>query len=109
MLRFLYRRRPYQLHGRRGGDFRFLGSERSRQDDCHAYVVRPFDTDLRDGKVAGFDIYKETEQIKRHIGYMSQEASTETSSLGEHPLVRRYLRPVREATESEDGRAAPGS
>lgn len=25
------------------------------------------------GKVAGFDIYKETEQIKRHIGYMSQK------------------------------------
>lgn len=27
------------------------------------------------GKVAGFDIYKETEQIKRHIGYMSQKFS----------------------------------
>ena len=25
------------------------------------------------GKVAGFDIYKETEQIKRHIGYVSPE------------------------------------
>ena len=27
------------------------------------------------GKVAGFDIYKETEQIKRYIGYMSQKFS----------------------------------
>ena len=27
------------------------------------------------GKVAGFDIYKETEQIKRHIGYMRQKFS----------------------------------
>lgn len=27
------------------------------------------------GRVAGFDIYKETEQIKRHIGYMSQKFS----------------------------------
>ena len=27
------------------------------------------------GKVAGFDSYKETEQIKRHIGYMSQKFS----------------------------------
>ena len=27
------------------------------------------------GKVAGFDIYKETELIKRHIGYMSQKFS----------------------------------
>jgi ABC-2 type transport system ATP-binding protein len=27
------------------------------------------------GKVAGFDIYKETEQIKQHIGYMSQKFS----------------------------------
>lgn len=28
-----------------------------------------------DAKIAGFDIYKDTEKIKRHIGYMSQKFS----------------------------------
>ncbi|GAE22726.1 membrane protein [Bacteroides pyogenes JCM 10003] len=27
------------------------------------------------GKVAGFDIYRQTEQVKKHIGYMSQKFS----------------------------------
>ena len=33
------------------------------------------------GKVAGFDIYKETELIKRHIGYMSQKFSLSEKQL----------------------------
>ena len=75
MFRSLYRCRPHQFHGRRGRDLRFLGSERSRQDDSHAYAVRPLTPTSGVGKVAGFDIYKETELIKRHIGYMSQKFS----------------------------------
>ena len=71
MLRFLYRRRPYQFHGRRGGDFRFLGGKTTAMRMLCGLSTPTSGM----GKVAGFDIYKETEQIKRHIGYMSQKFS----------------------------------
>lgn len=40
-----------------GEIFGFLGANGGWQDDSHAYVVRSFDTDLRDGKSCRFQIF----------------------------------------------------
>lgn len=76
MLRFLYRRRPYQFHGRRGEIFGFLGANGAGKTTAMRMLCGLSTPTSGMGKVAGFDIYKETEQIKRHIGYMSQKFSS---------------------------------
>lgn len=46
------------------------------------------------GLVAGYDIARESEQVKRNIGYMKPEilALRRPEGVGEYPSVRRYLR-----------------
>lgn len=67
MFRQFHCGRPYFFSSEPWRNFRFSGSERSRKDDCNAYVMRLSKPTSGVGKVAGFDISREAEQVKKHI------------------------------------------
>ena len=58
-----------------GEIFGFLGANRAGKTTAMRMLCGLSTPTSGSGKVAGFDIYKETELIKRHIGYMSQKFS----------------------------------
>ena len=68
--------RPHQFRGRARRDLRIPRRERRRQKrpqcGCCGGLSRPTEGG---GTVAGFDIVRQSEQIKRNIGYMSQRFS----------------------------------
>ena len=68
-------RQPRQLRGAPGRDLRFPGPQRGGQVDHHPHALRHPGPQRRRGTVAGFDIRRQPEQIKAHIGYMSQKFS----------------------------------
>lgn len=49
-----------------------------------------------EARVAGFDVYRESESIKRNIGYHEPEILPirRSKGMGEYPSLRRYLRLV---------------
>jgi len=60
----------------RAGDiFGLLGPNGSRQDDDHPDPLRRARAERRRATVAGFDVGREPEQVKRVIGYVSQKFS----------------------------------
>lgn len=58
-----------------GEIFGFLGANGAGKTTAMRMLCGLSTPTSGNGKVAGFDIYKETELIKRHIGYMSQKFS----------------------------------
>jgi ABC-2 type transport system ATP-binding protein len=59
----------------RGEIFGFLGANGAGKTTAMRMLCGLLNPSSGEGKVAGFDIYKETEKIKRNIGYMSQKFS----------------------------------
>ena len=58
-----------------GRSFGFLGANGAGKTTRHADALRHQQAHFGSGTVAGFDIIRENEQIKRNIGYMSQRFS----------------------------------
>ena len=58
-----------------GETFGFLGANGAGKTTAMRMLCGLSTPTSGTGRVAGFDIYKETELIKRHIGYMSQKFS----------------------------------
>lgn len=58
-----------------GEIFGFLGANGAGKTTAMRMLCGLLTPTSGQGRVAGFDIYKETEKIKRHIGYMSQKFS----------------------------------
>ena len=58
-----------------GEIFGFLGANGARKTTAMRMLCGLSTPTSGKARVAGFDVYKETEQIKRHIGYMSQKFS----------------------------------
>lgn len=58
-----------------GEIFGFLGANGAGKTTAMRMLCGLSDPTSGEARVAGFDVYKETEQIKRHIGYMSQKFS----------------------------------
>ena len=59
----------------RGEIFGFLGANGAGKTTAMRMLCGLSTPTSGKARVAGFDVYKETEQIKRHIGYMSQKFS----------------------------------
>lgn len=60
---------------RKGEIFGFLGANGAGKSTAIRMLCGLSRPSAGTGTVAGFDIYKDTEKIKRHIGYMSQKFS----------------------------------
>lgn len=60
---------------KKGEIFGFLGANGAGKTTAMRMLCGLSIPTSGEGRVAGFDIYTETEQIKRHIGYMSQRFS----------------------------------
>lgn len=60
---------------RRGEIFGFLGANGAGKTTAMRMLTGLSTPSSGKGKVAGFDVYRQTEQIKRNIGYMSQKFS----------------------------------
>lgn len=58
-----------------GEIFGFLGANGAGKTTAMRMLCGLSDPTSGEARVAGFDVYKDTEQIKRHIGYMSQKFS----------------------------------
>lgn len=58
-----------------GEIFGFLGANGAGKTTAMRMLCGLSTPTSGEARVAGFDVYKETEQIKRHIGYMSQKFS----------------------------------
>lgn len=58
-----------------GEIFGFLGANGAGKTTAMRMLCGLSTPTFGKARVAGFDVYKETEQIKRHIGYMSQKFS----------------------------------
>ena len=58
-----------------GENFGFLGANGAGKTTAMRMLCGLSTPTSGKARVAGFDVYKETEQIKRHIGYMSQKFS----------------------------------
>lgn len=58
-----------------GEIFGFLGANGAGKTTAIKMLIGLSRPTEGDAKVAGFDVYRETEQIKNHIGYMSQRFS----------------------------------
>lgn len=58
-----------------GEIFGFLGANGAGKTTAMRMLCGLSNPTSGKARVAGFDVYKETEQIKRHIGYMSQKFS----------------------------------
>jgi len=58
-----------------GEIFGFLGANGAGKTTAMRMLCGLSNPTSGEARVAGFDVYKETEQIKRHIGYMSQKFS----------------------------------
>ncbi len=63
----------FEVH--RGEIFGFLGANGAGKTTAMRMLTGLSYPTSGEGHVAGFDIWKESEQIKRHIGYMSQKFS----------------------------------
>ena len=74
---------------------RFCFQERTVPEN-HRYTnaVRDKQAQRGTGTVAGFDINKESEKIKRNIGYMSQRSLRGPAGMGEHTALWWHLWPV---------------
>ena len=59
----------------RGEIFGFLGANGAGKTTAMRMLCGLSNTTSGIGKVAGYDIYREAEQVKKHIGYMSQKFS----------------------------------
>lgn len=88
----------------RGEIFGFLGANGAGKTTRNADAVRSEPPTEGGGTVAGFDIVRQSEQIKRNIGYMSQRFSAvrRPESVGKHPAVRRHLRHGKPADRRKD-------
>jgi ABC-2 type transport system ATP-binding protein len=89
-----------------GEIFGFLGANGAGKTTAMKMLCGLSRPTAGDATIAGFDIYRETEQIKRHIGYMSQKFSLYddltvreniTFYAGIYGLSSRQLAPRREA------------
>ncbi|MCE1187861.1 MAG: ATP-binding cassette domain-containing protein [Ignavibacteria bacterium] len=60
---------------RKGEIFGFLGANGAGKTTAMKMLIGISIPSAGEAKVAGFDVYKETEQIKKNIGYMSQKFS----------------------------------
>ena len=60
---------------RRGEIFGFLGANGAGKTTAMRMLCGLSRPSAGEATVAGFDVYRQTEQIKRHIGYMSQRFS----------------------------------
>ena len=58
-----------------GEIFGFLGANGAGKTTAMRMLCGLSNPTSGEARVAGFDVYKDTEQIKRHIGYMSQKFS----------------------------------
>lgn len=63
------------FHVNRGEIFGFLGANGAGKTTAMRMLCGLSKPTSGTGRVAGFDISKETEQVKKHIGYMSQKFS----------------------------------
>lgn len=59
----------------RGEIFGFLGANGAGKTTAMKMLIGIWKPSAGEGKVAGYDIYSETEKIKQNIGYMSQRFS----------------------------------
>lgn len=59
----------------KGEIFGFLGANGAGKTTAMRMLIGLLQPSGGEGKVAGFDVYRQAEQIKRHIGYMSQRFS----------------------------------
>src|SRR3990167_2113187 len=59
----------------KGEIFGFLGANGAGKTTAMKMLIGISKPSYGDAKIAGFDVYKQTEQIKRNIGYMSQKFS----------------------------------
>ena len=89
-----------------GEIFGFLGANGAGKTTAMKMLCGLSRPTAGEATIAGFDIYRETEQIKRHIGYMSQKFSLYddltvreniTFYAGIYGLSSRQLAPRREA------------
>ena len=73
--RHLHRRRSYQFRGGAGEIFGFLGANGAGKTTAMRMLCGLSVPTSGEARVAGFDVYRESESIKRNIGYMSQKFS----------------------------------